>query len=91
MASPSPATVQPSQDVVSRRLGDTTVLVHLPTNRIFELNDTGGRIWELLTGGSTRDQVVDRLVTEFDIARDDATAALNDLLDDLSAAGLLGR
>jgi hypothetical protein len=37
-------------NVVARRLDDATVLVHLDTSRIFTLNPTGARIWELLTG-----------------------------------------
>ncbi len=40
----------PHPNVVARRLDDATVLVHLDTSRIFTLNPTGGRIWELLTG-----------------------------------------
>ena len=34
-------------DVVSRRLGDTVVLVNLADNAIYELNRTGARTMEL--------------------------------------------
>ena len=88
LSSSTPAP-QPSPDVVSRNLGDGSVLVHLPTNRIFELNETGARIWELLSERVTRDQIVDRLVGEFDISRDDASQALNELLEELSGKGLV--
>lgn len=89
MAFPSPTTVQPSPDVVSRRLGDTAVLVHLGTNRIFELNETGARVWELLSEGLSCDQILDRLVADFDVERDDADRALHELLRELSRESLL--
>jgi hypothetical protein len=66
-----------------------TVLVHLPTNRIFELNETGARIWELLTAGLDADAVAERLVDEFEVDRAVVMADLDSLLDRLSLEGLL--
>src|SRR5215207_8182687 len=42
-------------NVVAQRIGDDVVLVHLRTNRIFELNATGGRVWALLAAGAGPD------------------------------------
>ena len=39
----------PHPNVVARRLDEAVVLVHLDTSRIFTLNTTGSRIWELLS------------------------------------------
>ena len=46
-----------SEHVVSSRLGDAGVLVHLRTNQIFELNATGVRIWELIGEGSSVEEI----------------------------------
>ena len=89
MASLPSATVQPSPDVVSRRLGDSAVLVHLETNRVFELNETGARVWELLREGRTCEQIVERLVAEFDVEPGQASSTLLELLGDLRREGLL--
>ena len=43
-----------SPDAVSNRLGEGGVVVNLRTNRIFELNATGMRAWELIGEGHTR-------------------------------------
>jgi hypothetical protein len=51
---------EPHPNVVARHLDDVIVLVHLDTSRIFTLNPTGTRIWELLTGPA-RDQDVGAL------------------------------
>jgi len=40
--------LKPAPEVLARRLPGGAVLVHMRTNRIFELNETGARIWELL-------------------------------------------
>jgi hypothetical protein len=55
-----------SGDVAASRLGDTGVLVNLRTNRIFELNATGLRVWELVGEGCTRTEIERRLGEEFD-------------------------
>ncbi len=47
-----------SPDVTARRLGENIVLVHLGTDRIYELNPTAARIWELIQTGETGGGVV---------------------------------
>ena len=81
--------VQISPDVVARRLGDAGILVHLSSNRIFELNATGMRIWELLADGLDDETLSRTLSTEFNIDERDCSAEVRRLLDELQDAGLL--
>lgn len=73
MASPSPAAARPdgtfriSPDVIAQRLGDSVILVHMETDKIFELNRTGARLWELLTSGNTPAQAQLQMLREFDV------------------------
>jgi len=53
-------------------MGAGVVLVHLATNCIFELNDTGARIWELISERVPDDRIVDALVSEFSVEREHA-------------------
>ena len=76
-------------DVVTRRLGDTLVAVSLSSNRIFELNETGSRIWALVADGSSDDQVVSTLVQEFEVTDQVARQELEGLRARLLAAGLI--
>ena len=46
---------RPRADVVARRMGRTGVLVDLRSSRIFELNNTAARVWELLGSSQTPD------------------------------------
>jgi hypothetical protein len=52
---------------VHQRLEGEIVLVNLKTNRIFALNRTGARLWELLEAGCDRSEISRRMQTEFDV------------------------
>jgi hypothetical protein len=80
---------RPQPDVVSRRLDDRTVLVNLRTNRIFELNPTGARFWELLGEGSSESQIVEGLVAEFEVPREQLEREVRGLIDSLLDEGLI--
>ncbi len=82
-------TFRPQPDVVSRRLDEQTVLVNLRTNRIFELNRTGARMWELLGEGSSESQIVERLLGEFEVPEDQLEREVRELLDSLLDEGLI--
>jgi hypothetical protein len=81
--------MRPSSDVVSRRVGDNVVLISLSTNRIYELNVTGARCWELMNAGSAPDTMVAQLVREFDVTPDAATAEFDNLMAMLRKEGLV--
>ena len=83
------AKLKPSDDVVARRLDDVVVLINLATNRMFELNSTGARVWELISAGSTLEEVRDAMLREFDVTESDLRAATDSLTEWLTAEGLL--
>jgi hypothetical protein len=64
---PEPQRYCVSTDIVSRRLGDDIVIVHLQTNQIYSLNYTAARLWELLSEGYDVPQIKQQLLSEFDI------------------------
>lgn len=79
----------PSPDVVSRRLGEEVVLVHLRTNRIFALSPTGARFWELLSAGGSRPEIEAELLGEYDVAPEALTAEIDSLLQALALERLV--
>lgn len=81
--------VRPDDDVVSRRLEDKVVLVNLRTNRIYALNETGARFWELLGEGLQRTEIERTLRQEFDVEPQQVTAEVDRLLADLTREGLV--
>lgn len=89
MNGPAADRLRPHPDVVSQRLGESGVLIDLRTGRMFELNATGLRVWELVNEGCPAGQMLHRLGDEFtgdpDRLRDEVAA----LLDELVREGLL--
>jgi hypothetical protein len=83
--------VRVSEDAVARRVGDQVVLVQLRTNRIYELNRTGARLWELLQGGADLEQARDQMLLEFDVTEAELRNNLEEIVDELVAMGLLER
>ncbi len=79
----------PDPDVVARRIDSGTVLINLRTNKIYELNSTGTRIWELLGEGGDRTAIVEQLLQEFDVEADVAAQAVDDTVEQLEREGLL--
>ena len=59
--------LQPHPNVVAKRLEDVIVLVHLDTNRVYELNSTAARLWELCGAGCDLAQILVRMSEEFDV------------------------
>ena len=81
--------IVPAPGVVSKPVGDAIVLVHVASNRIFELNESGARVWALVEGGASRDEICRRLRDEFgpDAKLD---ADVDELLATLASQGLIG-
>ena len=81
--------IQASPDVVARRLDDEVVLVHLTTNRIYSLNATGGRYWELLEEGLGHEIIVNRMLDEFEVDRPSLEQEIADITAQLRREGLV--
>lgn len=62
------------EDLVTRRVGDTLIVLHTPSARIFELNPTAQVLWESVLAGSGVDDLEDLLISRFGLARDRAAA-----------------
>ena len=70
-------------------MGDQVVLVHLGTDRIFELNSSAARIWDLLVEGRNQQQIEQSLCEEFQISKDLANRQTNELLASLIAEKII--
>lgn len=81
--------VRRQDDVVSRKIGDRLVVVNLQTNRIYELNPTASRLWELLETGRDRAELEQAILEEFDVREPDLSVNLDETLTLLTSEGLI--
>lgn len=75
--------------VVDAPLYDMTVLLNVESSRYHELNPVGARIWDLLKTETSAAEIVDVLVAEFDVSRDDCSRQVASFLDGLRKRDLL--
>ena len=81
------AVVTPEQ--LSTKLGDEVVILGLRDCVYYGLTTVGARIWALLQTPHTVGEIVDVLVSEYDVTPEEAEADLVALLADLDARGLI--
>jgi len=78
-----------SPDVVTQRMGNDMVLVHLKTNRIYDLNRTAARLWELMGQEESISNVRDRMLGEFDVDKMTLQSEILETITALKKEGLL--
>ena len=79
----------PTREVLAKRVDDEIVLVHLETNRIYELNRTASFLWDALEAGSTQAELEQRLAQEFDVEREQSAREIEELLRHLTSERLI--
>jgi hypothetical protein len=78
-----------SPDALATRVGDEIVLVDLRTDRIYSLNRTAARIWELMCEDCDRTEVERRMLDEFEVSPAELAEAIDDLIASMTQDGLL--
>lgn len=82
--------LRPDPNVVAERVHEDLVLVHLRTNRIYSLNPTAARVWELLSESFSVARIQATLRAEFDVDDHQLSSEMEALLASLSAEQLMG-
>ncbi len=89
------AEIQPifkrSPEVVAATVGEKSFLLHVQDWVYLELNESAGRIWELLDEGRAVDEVVDDLGRYFAVDRDVCKRDTDELLATLEARHFVTR
>ena len=75
--------------VMVRYLDRESVLLNLETEQYFGLDETGTRMWQLVTASPNIDAAYQELLEEFDVEPDLLRANLAELLGRLVESGLL--
>ena len=75
--------------VLVRLLDRESVLLNLETERYFGLDETGTRMWQVVTDAPSLDVAYEQLLTEFDVEPELLRSNYLELLDRLVDNGLL--
>jgi hypothetical protein len=89
--SSTPTRFRSSPDALATRVGDEIVLVDLKTDRIYSLNRTAARIWELVCADCDRAEVERHMLEEFDVTPGQLAEAIDEVIMSMTQDGLLMR
>ncbi|HEU4642350.1 MAG TPA: PqqD family protein [Gemmatimonadaceae bacterium] len=78
-----------SPNALAASLSDGVVLLNLQTNRYFSLNETGTRVWNLLSCATPRSEIVATLAREYAVSEEEAGRTVLALLDELAGEQLI--
>jgi Coenzyme PQQ synthesis protein D (PqqD) len=81
--------VQRAQDQISRDLGSEGVILNLKNKMYYGLNGVGTRIWDLISEPRRVGEVLDIILEEYDVESGRCESDLVELLQNLSAEGLI--
>jgi hypothetical protein len=78
-----------TKDAISCDLNGEAVIMHLPTETYFGLDPTGAVIWNLVQQGRTLDDICERLMSEYDVPREQCLEEVGRLIDEMQRNGLV--
>ena len=82
-------TVGPSSTAVCCDLADEVVILDLSSGVYFGLQGVGSTMWHHIQEPRRVQEVVDHLMTEYEISREDCIAKTIGFLEDLASHGLI--
>ena len=77
------------EHVIYRAVGDDAVLLNLDTGQYYGLDAVGARMWDRLSAHGQVGPALADLLAEFAVEEERLLADLSELMERLSAAGLL--
>jgi hypothetical protein len=81
-------------NLMARNIAGETLIVPIRNsvgdlNSIYTLNEVGARVWQLIDGRMSANEIVQTINAEYDVTADDAARDVVELLDSMQEAGLI--
>jgi Coenzyme PQQ synthesis protein D (PqqD) len=80
---------RPNPHVLVQDLGPDLMVLHLGTNRFYELNRTAARLWELLVAGQDATQIQQQLLQEYEVSPARLASEVEAMLASLASQELI--
>jgi len=85
----SPIDLQTPSNIVWNVVDDEALLLDIETGEYFSLNPVATEIWTRLSEGQSRDTIASMLGEKYEVEPEVIASDIDELLNDLSQAGLL--
>ena len=80
---------QRTKNGLSSNIGGETVILNLATNEYYTLNEISSFIWGKLESSHTKDEIVEHIMNEYDVSKDQCTHDITLLFDELVSIDLI--
>jgi len=77
--------------IITKTVGDETVIVDLMTGTYFGLDPVGARIWQLMHEGKTLSEICSVMLEEYEVSRAELEYDTMKLVEALSEQGLISQ
>lgn len=74
---------QLKQDILSSQIGDEIVLLDVASGKYFKMDEIGSTIWEYLKKPMSIEDLVQTLMTEYEVEIERCTSDVSDFIDKL--------
>jgi PqqD family protein of HPr-rel-A system len=81
--------IVPSSSVVCADVNDEAVLLNVETGIYFGLDGLGAQIWKLIEEGANEEEILSRLLAEYEVTPEQLHGDLTEFLTQLDAHGLI--
>ncbi len=83
-----------TESLVARKIGDEFIIVPIrrragEIESLYTLNEVAARIWELIDGNRSLEQIRDIIVSEYDVAQEEAEKDILEFVQQLESIGAL--
>ena len=78
-----------SPDAACAAVEDGAVVLNMRTKRYYSLNQTGAMVWRLMEDDLTVEEIIARIVGQYDVDDEEAARTVAVLLDELTAEALV--
>lgn len=89
MTAQLPQKIIASTEVICQELDGEMVILDLQQEQYFGLNDVGTRLWQLVSAGRNTDEIMETLLSEFDVDEVTLRSDIGGLIQQLTAAKLV--
>ncbi len=78
-----------NQQIIDGELDDNQVMMHLDKGKYFGLNPVGKHIWDLIEHPRSQEEIIQSLLAEFDVNKEQCILEVNEFLTKAIACDII--
>ncbi len=85
----SDSIIEKNHEILASDIDGETVMMSIKNGKYYGMDEIGSRIWSLINGENTATNIVNKLLKEFDVSREECMLDVMDFLEELKKNELI--